>query len=123
MKLHLNNAAGQNLFTAHGQGYVAVNGVRHERGLIVTPEQLIEPDRDPGFEELDAAYFEALLALRPEIILLGTGARLRFPAPALTACLAPAHIGLEVMDTGALCRTYNILASEGRAVAAAVLLR
>ena len=63
-----------------------------------------------------------LAALEPEIVLLGTGSRLRFPHPRLTAALARARIGLEVMDVQAACRTYNILAGEGRHVLAALLL-
>ncbi|MBI2225497.1 MAG: hypothetical protein HYU44_11240, partial [Betaproteobacteria bacterium] len=71
---------------------------------------------------LAASHFEFLLALKPEIVLLGTGAMLRFPSPALSRCLTEAHVGLEVMDTNAACRTYNILAAEGRNVAIAILL-
>jgi uncharacterized protein len=71
---------------------------------------------------LEAAHFEAILEFMPEIVLLGTGGTLRFPHPRLTEALIRAQIGVEVMDTPAACRTYNILASEGRKVAAALLL-
>ena len=71
---------------------------------------------------MGAGDFKFLLALEPEIVLLGTGATLRFPRPALSHCLTQAHIGLEVMDTAAACRTYNILVAEGRRVLAALLL-
>jgi uncharacterized protein len=63
-----------------------------------------------------------LVALAPEVVLLGTGAALRFPAPGITRALVEARIGLEVMDVQAACRTFNILVAEGRAVAAALLL-
>ena len=63
-----------------------------------------------------------MLALEPEILLLGTGNRMQFPDPKLLVRVHEAAIGLEVMDTQAVCRTYNILASEGREVAAAILL-
>jgi uncharacterized protein len=122
MKLHLTTAAGQNLFTGYGAGYVAVNGVRYETSLVVTPQQVFEEWHGVGFEQLDTGHFEFLLALQPEIVLLGTGAALRFPASKLSRCLAQARIGLEVMDTAAACRTYNILMAEGRNVVAAILL-
>ena len=64
-----------------------------------------------------------LLELKPAIVLLGTGAAQRFPMPALARRLTTAQVGLEVMDTAAACRTYNILAAEGRRVAAALLMR
>ena len=122
MKLQLDSPTGQNVFTGYGSGYVKVNGQRYERSLVVTPERIIEDWPASHFEHLAASHFEFLLALKPEIVLLGTGAMLRFPSPALSRCLTAARIGLEVMDTNAACRTYNILAAEGRNVAAAILL-
>jgi uncharacterized protein len=122
MKLHLTTTAGQNLFTGYGAGYVAVNGVRYTTSLIVTPQQVLDDWRAIGFGQLGTAHFEFLLGLKPEIVLLGTGHTLRFPAPALTQCLMQVRVGLEVMDTAAACRTYNILNAEGRNVVAGVLL-
>jgi uncharacterized protein len=107
-------------FTGYGEGYVMVNGMRHERSLIVLPER-IEPWPAAGFEALAEEHFALIAALKPEIVLLGTGARLRFPHPRLTAALTRARIGLEVMDVQAACRTYNILMAEERKVAAALL--
>jgi uncharacterized protein len=89
---------------------------------VVLPDSLIEPWDIAGFDALSRAHFEYLLSLQPEIVLLGTGTQLRFPAPALSRPLLAARIGLEVMDTRAACRTYNILMAEGRKVAAALLL-
>ena len=74
------------------------------------------------WEDLAAAHFEFLLTLRPEIVLLGSGARQKFPHPALLRSLSAARIGLEAMDTPAACRTYNILIAEGRNVIAAVMM-
>ncbi|MEO5573854.1 MAG: MTH938/NDUFAF3 family protein, partial [Gammaproteobacteria bacterium] len=74
------------------------------------------------FDDLTAAHFDRVAILRPELVLFGSGARLRFPLPALTANLLNQGIGVEVMDTGAACRTYNILINEGRNVAAALLM-
>ena len=78
--------------------------------------------RPAGFDALVAEDFAAIAALAPEVALLGTGSALRFPHPRLTRALVDARIGLEVMDTAAACRTFNILAAEGRRVAAAVFV-
>lgn len=122
MKLHLTQAAGQNLFTAYGAGYVQVNQQRFESSVIVMPEQLITDWSPRSLEQLSAAHFEHIASLQPEIVLLGTGNMLRFPHPRLSVALSQARIGLEVMDTYAAARTYNILMGEGRLVAAALLL-
>lgn len=122
MKLHLADAAGLNLFTGYGENYVEINRRRYENSLIVLPGKIVKDWEIASFEHLAAAHFEFLANLEPEIVLLGTGVKLRFPAPALTRSLVAAQIGLEVMDTAAACRTYNILAAEGRKVAAALLL-
>jgi len=74
------------------------------------------------FEDLDSSHFDMLAELQPEFVLFGSGARLRFPSPALTASLLNQGIGIEAMDTGAACRTYNVLIAEGRNVAAALLM-
>ena len=121
MKLHLAAPGGQNMFTGYGPGYVAVNNVRHEKHIVVTADEIMEWSIG-SFEALNAEVFESLLALEPEIVLLGTGSTLRFPDPALSRRLATGGIGLEVMDTRAACRTYNILIAEGRKVVAAILI-
>jgi len=121
MKFQLETAPGHFLFTGYGKGYVAVNGVRYEKSLAVTAQRIFEDWQVANWEQLSARHFEYLLGLAPEIVLLGTGARLRFPGPRLTQCLTQARVGFEAMDTAAACRTYNILCAEGRNVAAAVL--
>jgi len=73
-------------------------------------------------DALTEAHFEALLALQPEVVIFGSGARLQFVPPRLHRALIAQRIGLETMDSGAACRTYNVLASEGRRVVAALLL-
>lgn len=123
MKLHLNTDPGQGLFTGYGPGHVLINSQRYESSLLLTPGGVeIAPWAGLGFESLCAAHFEWIARRELDILLLGTGTRLRFPHPSLTRALVDARIGLEVMDVGALCRTYNILASEGRSVGAAVLI-
>ncbi len=120
MKLQLSDTARQKVFTAHGAGYVMVNGERHEKPVLVTPGQVADWAA-PDFAALDESHFAPLLALQPEVVVVGTGNRLQFPHPRLYRCLIEAHIGVECMDTAAACRTYNILVSEGRKVVAALL--
>jgi uncharacterized protein len=122
VKLHLSRIDNQNAFTGYGKGYVMVNGVRHERSLVVLPERLIEDWGVSGIDVLRQEKMAFLASLGMEIVLLGTGDHLVFPHPRLLQPLAQARIGLEVMDTQAACRTYNILMAEGRKVAAALML-
>ena len=121
MKLHLARAEGRNLFSGYGSGYVAVNGQRYERSLIVLADRILEWE-PAAFDELTEAVFSELAGLSLEILILGTGMRLRFPHPSLTRALYGAGTALEVMDTHAACRTYNILLSEDRRVGAALLV-
>ncbi|MDN5836382.1 MAG: Mth938-like domain-containing protein [Nitrosospira sp.] len=122
MKLHLSGFSEQYMFTGYGPGYVVVNKTRHEQSLIVLPDRIIENWEATTFEQLTAEHFDFLLSLQPEMVLFGTGATLRFPHPSLTKTLITSKIGVEVMDTNAVCRTYNILTAEGRRVAAALLI-
>ena len=122
MKLHLSNASGQNVFTGYGADFVIVNQIRYSDSLIVLPEKMISPWAVATFEDLTEQHFEFILSLQSEIVLLGTGATLRFPHPKLIQALTRAQVGVEAMDTGAACRTYNILVAEGRKVAAALML-
>ncbi len=97
--------------------------VKHlSRSFLLLPDRLIEEWPPERFEELREEHLALLLDLNPEVALIGTGAAFRFPDPAVTAPLHAAGIGVEVMDTAAACRTFNILASEGRRVAAALLM-
>ena len=123
MKLHLSNPSGVNSITAHGDGYVEINQRRYTSSLVVMPQTLyVEGWAELGFEQLSEAHFARLAEFKPEMVLLGTGSKLRFPHPRLSRALAEARIGLDVMDTGAACRTYNILMAEGRNVLALLLL-
>ena len=122
LKLHLSGFSEQNMFTGYGTGYVMVNRTRYEHNLIILPDRVIEDWQAMTFEQLTAEHFESLLPLQPEMVLFGTGAALRFPHPSLTKALIASKIGVEVMDTSAACRTYNILTEEGRRVAAALLI-
>lgn len=122
MKLHAAGPATYNTITAYGEDYVQVNAQRYQTSLIVLADRILDWPVE-GFERLAEQSFALLLEEKPEIVLLGTGARQRFPHPRLTAALAHAGIGVEVMDLKAACRTYNILVAEERKVAAALLFR
>ena len=121
MKLHRDNTDDHYAFSGYGDDYVAINGNRLQGNLVVLPRRLIKDWTQATFETLSQADFDALAELGVEIMILGTGARQRFPHPQLLQGLMRAGIGLEVMNTQAACRTYNILAAEGRSVGCALL--
>lgn len=122
MKLQTTATRGLNTFTGYGEGYVMVNNLRHEQSLVVLPERILTDWAASSFEHLSEGQLGALAELECDIILLGTGAVLRFPRPELLRPLIERRIGVEVMDVPAACRTYNILMAEERKVAAALLL-
>ncbi len=121
VKFHLATTA-SNVITGLGPGWIRVGATEYRENLVLTPEQVATGWATGGFDALAEADFTRLADGRPDVVLLGTGRVLRFPRPALTRGLVAAQIGLEVMDTAAACRTYNILAAEGRKVAAALLV-
>lgn len=118
MKLHLHRAEGRYLISAVGEGSVSVNGEAWQQPLLVRPEAPPEALSAASFEEMAPAHFDALLAERPDVVLVGTGVRQRFGHPSLHAALSAAGIGVDFMTTAAACRTYNILVSEDRKVVA-----
>lgn len=122
MKLHLAATPGRNQFTGYGEGYVAINNQRYECAIVVTPEAVHQSWHVAGFDDIQAAHLQFVLSLKPEIVILGTGARQRFLRAELMREFAAAQVGVEIMETRAACRTYNILMAEGRAVVAAVLV-
>ena len=122
MKFHLSTPDG-NVVTGEGPGWVRVGAQEYRTGIVLTPETVAPGWAPAGFDALTDTDFAGLLAQAPEIVLLGTGATIRFPHPRLTRALSEARVGIEVMDTPAACRTFNILAAEGRSVVAALLLK
>lgn len=121
MKFQPDSFDGTNAITRQDGGAVWVNGNRHEGPLLVPWRGAVAAWAAGTVAGLEAAHFDAVLALKPELVIFGSGARLRFVAPALYRSLIEARIGLETMDTAAACRTYNVLAAEGRSVVAALL--
>mgnify|MGYP001163355362 CR=1 FL=1 len=124
MKLHADKLDTQSI-TAYGEGWIAVNGQRHVGSLVLASGGQLTPWACQRFEDLTAEHFEQLASTMPEapeLVVFGSGARLRFVRPALLQGLMERRIGVETMDTAAACRTYNILAGEGRRVVAALLI-
>ena len=124
MKLHADKPDVQTI-TAYGEGWIAVDNQRHQTSLVLSSGGRLLPWDCAVFDKLTAGHFEGLLVLTaelPELVVFGSGTRLRFPRPALVKSLIERRIGIETMDTAAACRTYNILAGEGRRVVAALLI-
>ena len=121
LKFHL-QAPGSNLVTGMGAGWVRVGAQEYRDNIVLTGDGVTTGFAPQGFDALAETDFERLLQGAPEIVLLGTGERQRFLHPRVTAPLHRARVGLEVMDTRAACRTYNILVAEGRNVIAALIV-
>jgi uncharacterized protein len=112
---------GSNAISRHSSEGVIVNGTAYTASVIVPWTGRVLDWSPANFESLTADDFAALLGLHPELVIFGSGKRLRFPPPALTRVLTSQRIGIETMDTAAACRTYNVLVAEGRSAVAALL--
>jgi len=121
VKLHLANPDGANVIRSSSPGAIVVNEDRYEGSLVITPEDILHPWGPNRIDELAPDDLEPVYELEPELLLLGTGDALVFPDREVLKTFAERNIGFEVMDTGAACRTYNVLMSEGRRVAAALV--
>jgi len=122
MKFHLDAPGGLNLIRGYGPGQLRVGERTHTSSVIVTATTIIEDWRPASVHDLTAADLEPVLGLAAEVVLLGTGAHQQFPDSAILRILYEQRIGVEIMDTSAACRTYNVLVSEGRSVAAALIV-
>lgn len=134
MKFSLENSSG-NTIVAYDVGKIRIHqpalrlADNNDSGFrvisdsaIITPEALIEQWQPTAASNLLVTHMQQVLELQPEIVLLGTGRSLQFPAAEVMQICYQSGAGFEVMDTGAACRTYNILASEGRRVVAALFM-
>jgi uncharacterized protein len=122
MKFMLDNNTDGYAIQRYDEGEIIIAEQSYRQSLIVLPDQVID-DWSPGsINDLAKDDFIQLMELGAEIVLLGTGRQQHFPHPSLTQPLMQQRIGLEVMDTAAACRTYNILMAEGRRVAAALFM-
>ncbi len=122
MKIHPDTLSAQSI-QAYGPGWVQVAGEKIIRSVVLgSGGQRLDWHCD-RFEDLQARHFDQLTQWQSELVIFGSGARLRFVAASLTQALIKRQIGMETMDTPAACRTYNILASEGRSVLVALLMQ
>lgn len=127
MKLHLTQADGQYLITAFDDGFVKINHQPYTNSLILMPNILIDDwlsatPMPHALKGLTVDNITTIAELNPEVVLLGTGKTHQFMHPKMVAALTQLNIAVEFMSTAAACRTYNILMSEGRNVAAALIL-
>ena len=122
MKISLDTGSATHRIRAYGEGSVTINDDVYTSDVIVMPEHIVTEWTTATVAELTPGDLAILDDYEPEIVLLGTGRQQRFPPARLMAALARKGIGLEAMDTAAACRTYNVLMSEDRRVAAALLL-
>ncbi len=118
-EIHVGNV---NLVRGYGPEQIRVNDQDYGQSLVLFAEAMWLDWLPLRFEDLQVDHLEPFIRENVELILLGTGGRIRFPNPALTAPLTESGIGVEVMDTPAACRTYNLLVSEQRIVAAVLLM-
>jgi uncharacterized protein len=123
MKIAKENA-GRNtkVIRAYAPGRINVNDVLITRSFIVAPDRLVEDWPPQRFEDLTLENLKTALALDPEILIIGTGKQQSFLSGEIMAALGKGGIGVEVMDTAAACRTYNVLLSEDRKIVAALLM-
>lgn len=121
MKLHTAPTRQYQTVTAYDDASVDFNGIRYTRSLVVMPESAPVDWPVTTFDALETTHFEQLAALAPDVVILGTGKKQRFIHPKLTTALSGSRTGIECMDNHAACRTYNILMTEGRKVALALI--
>ena len=121
MKLQADRIEGLNAVSRHGTDGVIVNGVEHRSSVLVPWQGEVVGWPIGDFALLEARHFEMLAEFKPELVIFGSGSRIRFPKPALVRPLIGRRIGIETMDTAAAARTYNVLLAEGRTVLLALL--
>jgi uncharacterized protein len=123
MKLTDEKIAGINLIRSYAPGEVRIGETVLRASCLVKADQIVSDWRPQTVAELSLDDLQVAIAMKPEVIVIGSGPKQEFPAPEVLGAVMSRGIGCEVMDIGAACRTYNILASEGRTVVAALLLR
>ena len=122
MKLQSDPHSGANTITGYGDGYVEINKTPYDFSVLLRSDGDILEWQSQTFDDLEPCHFAQMVDLKPELILIGTGSRQRFPKPELLKPLIEAKIGFEIMDSQAACRTYNILVGEGRQVLLALIV-
>lgn len=122
MKFHLDAPGGVNVIRGYGPGQLRVGEQVHERSLILTATAIVAPWRPVSAQDITVEDFDPVLGLGVDVVLLGTGPRQHFPDPRILRALYERRVGIEVMDTSAACRTFNVLVAEGRPVVAALIV-
>lgn len=122
MQLMRHSAEGRYEIRSVEPGRIRVGEDEYTSSLVISPDKLIVEWPPRSMDEIDDAHLETLLELEPEVVLIGTGSRIRFPEARIYAMFQSRAIGLEIMDTAAACRTYNVLVSEERRVVAGLML-
>lgn len=122
MKLTDDRIPGANLVRSYANGELTVGGAVLHASCLISADALITDWRPQTMAELTLGDLQPVIALQPELVVIGSGNRQRFPSTQLMAALLERGIGCEVMDTSAACRTYNVLVSENRRVVAALML-
>jgi uncharacterized protein len=122
MKFAQADIGGGHLILGYEPGRILIGDQAYTRGLIVSPGRIVAGWGPVRAEDLATEHFEALVALDPQVIIVGTGKCQVFPAPQVYLPALQRRLGVEIMDTGAACRTYNILMSEGRRVVAGLIM-
>lgn len=122
MKLHTTTTQQYQTVTAYDETGVEINAIRYTYSLLVLPE--VKPVAWPAssFDGLTEDHFDQIDRTNPDVVILGTGKKQRFVHPKLIKSLTARQVGVESMDNQAACRTYNILMSEGRKVALALII-
>jgi len=122
VKLQSDPHSGANTITGYGDGYIEINKIPYSHAVLLSSDGEILEWAVKSFEELSSSDFTQMASLKPELIIIGTGKRQRFPKPELLKTLIEAKLGFEIMDSQAACRTYNILVGEGRQVLLALIV-
>jgi uncharacterized protein len=121
MRFHQDSSSSSNLIRSYGTGEIKINDTAFNAPVIVSSSAIEPGPAIAAVHELSAPHAAAVLAHQPDVVLLGTGARQSFPSPEFSATFLSAGVGFEVMDTGAACRTFNVLVSEQRRVVALLI--
>ena len=122
MKIELDiHRDGINIVQAYSVGSVIISNNEYKNSLILSPDMIFEDWPPNSIKELKHEDLDQIISMQPEIVIIGTGKELAFPPTEVLRPLADAHIGTEIMDTGAACRSYNFLVGEGRKVVAALI--
>ena len=121
MQLTLDHPGQMLTVTAHSEQGFKIQGDWYQQSLIITPQQLFLDQKLDHIDQFSASLADWIINQQPDLVLVGSGSSLIFPDIAFSGTLLAANIGCEIMDTAAACRTYNVLASEGRKVLAALV--